>query len=144
MIFEVSTMIRQPIEKVFEYVTNVEHHAQWQTATLEDKILSEGPLGMGTTIHHVGKFLGRRIENTSEVTEYEPNTNFAYKTVSGSLPVEMRYRFESVEGGTRLTLTAGGETGRFFKLAEPIVARSAKRLLDEDLIRLKNILEAPT
>ncbi|GAH15534.1 unnamed protein product, partial [marine sediment metagenome] len=120
---ETSVVINRPIEEVFAFVTDVEKLSQWSAELVEAKKTSEGSVGVGTTFSGVVKMLGRRMENDHEVSEYEPNSKFAFKVTSGPAQMEVEYTFESVADGTKFTVVAEGETGGFFKLAEPIFAR---------------------
>lgn len=139
---ETSVVINRPVEKVFEFVNASENAPQWRSGVLESWQTSEGPIGVGTTLTEVIRFLGRRIESTFEVMEYEPNRKISAKTTSGPISFEVSRTFESVEGGTRLTVTIEGETGGFFKLAEPLVARMTNRQIETDHANLKDLLEA--
>ena len=56
--------------------------------------------------------------------------------------MEARYTLEPAENGTQLTLVIEGQPGGFFKMAEPLVVRLAKRSYEEDLNNLKEMLEA--
>ena len=139
---EHSLVINRPIEDVFAFVSNIEKLSQWAGPVLETKQISEGPVGVGTTSTRVAQFLGRRLETTHEVTEYEPNRKLSFKSSSGPIPIEERFTFESVEDGTKATFSGEVEAGGFFKLAEPIVARMLKRQMETDVNNLKELLEA--
>jgi len=139
---EASVVINRPVEEVFEFVTNPENDPQWRSGFLESKQTSEGPKGVGTTEQGVVQLLGRRIEWTAEATEYEPNKKVKDKVAAGPMSAEQSQTFEPVEGGTRFTLVLEGETGGFFRLAEPIVIRILQRDLEADVANLKDILEA--
>ncbi len=95
----------------------------------------------GTKVHQVAKFLGRKMELTAEVTEYEPNKKFSTKT-SAPFPLTITNLFEAAGGGTRLTAIGEAEVGGFFKLGEPIVARIAQKQFQAQIDTLKEILEA--
>jgi hypothetical protein len=58
------------------------------------------------------------------------------------MSIEQSLTFEPVEGGTSFTMIGEGETGGFFKLAEPILNRMWQRQLEGMLANLKDILEA--
>jgi hypothetical protein len=90
----------------------------------------------------VAQFLGRRIETSHEVTEYEPNKKLSTKTTSGPLPMEVSYTLEPVAEGTMVILEGNVDAGGFFKMAEPIVARMLKRQTKSDAANLKDLLEA--
>jgi len=139
---ESSVVINRPIEEVFEFADNPENEPLWQQATQEAELSSEGPMGVGTTLRRVTRFLGRTIESTSEVTEYEVSRKRGGRSTSGPMPYEFVEIYESVEGGTKITATGQIDVGGFFKLAEPVIARMAKRQQEASFANLKDLLEA--
>ena len=139
---EVSAVINRPVEEIFDYMSNPENSPKWQSGVLESEQTSKGPSGVGATIREVRKFMGRRIDQTFEITEYEPNRMIKQKTISGPMKLDAIYAFESVEGGTRVTMGGEGDSGGFFKLADPLINRMAGRQMEADLANLKDMLEA--
>jgi uncharacterized membrane protein len=140
---EKSVVIDQPVEQVFEFVINAENDPLWQTQIQESKATSDGPFGVGTTTAQTAQFLGRRIETTAEITAYEQDRSYAWKSISGPVPGEGQSIFEAVgEGQTKFTIIGDVDVGGFFKLAEPLVARSARRMMETNLANLKDLLEA--
>ena len=141
---QASVVISRPVEEVFEFVTNPENDPQWQSAILEAERTSVGPMGVGTTEQGVAKVVGKRIDWTAEVTEYEANRKVKYEVTGGPLSAEQTVTFEPVEGGTKFTLVLEleQEMGGFIRLAEPIVTRMIQRDIETDLANLKDILEA--
>ena len=139
---ETSVVINCPIEEVFAYVVDPSKTAQWAGPVVEAKQTSEGPVRLGTTSSRVTQFLGRTMEATYEITEFEPNRLYADKTTSGPVPIGSRIHFVPVDGGTKVTIEGQLEAGGFFKLAEPIMARMARRQVATDAQTLKDLLEA--
>jgi len=139
---EISTTIKRPVEDVWAVISNVENNPKWSSAALEAKQTSPGPIGVGTTARFVGKFLGRRIESDSVVTEFEANRKYSFESKSGPFPIKGSNTVEQIEGGTRVTATFDVEPGGFFKLAEPLAISMAKRQLQGDLDTLKDLMEA--
>ena len=137
-----SLQINRPVEDVFAFVANIENLPLWAGPVTEAKQTSEGPVGAGTTQTQIAQFLGRRIESSQEVTEYELNKKLSTKTTSGPLPIEVSYTFEPVAGGTMMHLEGNVDAGGVFKLGEPIVGRMLKRQTDADAETLKELLEA--
>jgi uncharacterized protein YndB with AHSA1/START domain len=135
------TLQAEPAE-VFEYLTDPEKEPVWQSSLLEVRFSSEGPLQQGTRITEVRKFLGRRMESTVEVTDFEPQRIFAGRVLSGPVPWEFRYALEPTDGATRLSFRLEGEPGGFFRLAEPLVVRAVKKQLEADFSTLKEIVES--
>lgn len=139
---EVSTTINRPVEDVWRVISNVEDNPKWSSAALEAKKTSPGPMGVGTTARFVGKFLGRRIETESVITEFEANRRFSFESKSGPFPIHNSTTVEQVGAATRVNVTFDIEPGGFFKLAEPLAVSMAKRQLQGDLDNLKDLMEA--
>jgi len=138
-----SAVINRSIEEVFEFVANTENDMMWQSDVLEAKDTSEGPIGVGHTYKQTFQFLGRRLESTYEVTEFEANRKFMFKNTAGPIPIEGGFTCEPVpEGATKITLNGEADVGGFFKLAEPIVNRMLQRQWETNLSNLKDLLEA--
>jgi uncharacterized membrane protein len=140
---ENSVIINQPIEKVFDFVSNAENEALWRTEIQVSKVTSEGTFGVGSTISQTASFMGRRFEAVGEMTEYEPGQVAAWKLISGPFSGDGRTTYEAKgDNQTEVTISSNFEVGGFFKLAEPLVARSARRQTEANLANLKDILEA--
>ena len=80
-----SKLIYRPIKQVFDFISMPENDFQWQYGTLKSAQVSEGGLRVGTFFRSVGHFMGHRIQGTYEVTEYEPNKKYGFKSLSGPL-----------------------------------------------------------
>jgi len=101
-----------------------------------------GPIAVGSRAVEVRKFLGRRMESTMEVMAFEQDRELSFRVLDGPVPFQVTQKLEAVGGGTRIDVVLEGEPGGFFKLAEPLVARAAKRQLEGDSATMKDILEA--
>jgi len=139
---EASIVINRPVEDVWEYVEDPANAPEWHSGVLESEKISQGPTGVGTTYRAVIMFLGRRLEGTLEVTEYELHKRVRTKMTMGPLSFEETRIFEPVEGGTRFTIIGEGELRGFFRFADPIVWRMAQRDMEGSLAQLKGMLEA--
>ena len=137
-----SVVIDKPLTEVFTYATDVEKMSVWSSEVERAWKISEGPLGKGSTWGSEVKILGRKIENTIEVTEYEPNSKWSLKPTSGPVSGDAEFHFESVTGGTKVSVSLEADTGGFFKLGEPIVNRMLQRQYETNLATLKDLLEA--
>jgi len=140
---EKSVVINQPINRVFEFVSIAENDAVWRAEIQDSKVTSEGTFGVGSTISQTASFMGRNFEAEGEVTEYEPGRIIAWKLISGPIGGGGQTAFEAKgESQTEVTITSNFDVGGFFKLAEPLVARSGGRQTEANLATLKDILEA--
>ena len=105
---ELNIEIQRPVAEVFAFVTNPANDAKWQEGLIESRLVSEGPMGVGSKLHDARKFLGMKMESDLEVTGYEPNKLFSLKVASGPMQFEIKQTFEAVGGGTRIALVAFG------------------------------------
>jgi uncharacterized protein YndB with AHSA1/START domain len=139
---EKSIIIDRPIEEVFAYVGDLETGSQWQSALLEVRRTTQGPLGIGTQFMSVRKFMGQKMEATVEFVTYEPNRQITFKSISGPSPFEQSFLFESTAEGTRLTSILELQTGGLMGLADPLVSAGVKRAMDASFGDLKDLLES--
>jgi hypothetical protein len=140
---EESAVIERPVAEVFALAADPTNDPLWASVVAEATQTSEGPLGVGTTFEQVLRLLGRRIEITFEVTEYEPNRRLHIGRFSGRLRSAVgRRTFEPAPAGTRVTFRGEGTSGLFLNLLEPLVTAAARRAVRRDLANLKKVLEA--
>jgi hypothetical protein len=140
--FELSIVIKRPIEEAFAFLANLENDVKWHSAFIEVRKTSAGSLGVGARFLVFEGFLGRRSPGTEyEVTEYEPNRIAAWKTMSGPLQIKFWRIFESVQSGTRFAVRYEGEPRGFLKLAWPLITRMVKRQQGGDMRKLKELME---
>ncbi len=138
----INTLILRPVWEVFDFIANTENNSLWQYGSLESVQISEGGVRVGTLFSSFGHFMGRRIQSTFEVTDFESNKSYGFKTLSGPVQLQASYTFEAVDHGTNLAVSTRVSPDGFFKLVDPIVTRVAKRQFKENLAKLKDLLEA--
>jgi uncharacterized membrane protein len=137
---EESVTIDRPVEEVFAYLADIEK--QWVSSLLESTKNSDEPTGEGTKYRQRAKILGRRFESTNEITAYQPPHVYEFQATSGPMHVRMRFTLISDGLETRVLQVAEGESGGFFRLADPIIARTLRKQLQADLETLKTMLES--
>jgi uncharacterized membrane protein len=140
--FETSIEIRRPVEEVFAFISDPWNEPQWEKTVTEVRVTPDGPPAVGTKVTKVGSFLGVKLEATNEITALEPNRSLSFKGTSGPASLEATMRFEAVGEGTHLSGTFQVEPGGLFKVAGPLFASQAKKQLEADLQRLKELSEA--
>jgi len=138
---EESIIINRPIEEVFAFMSETKNLPLWQTDVVEARHTPEGPVQVGTKMSIVRAFMGRKMEGTADIVEYAPPTRYAYKTTSGPEVTGVNI-CEATDGGTRFTVMFDMQTGGFFSLADPLVARTIKRSVESGLATLKDVLES--
>jgi uncharacterized protein YndB with AHSA1/START domain len=137
-----SVVVERPIDEVFAYLTDPETAPEWQGSALEARLEGDGPMRAGSRVIETRKLLGRRMESTMEVVEHEPPRRFVIRVSSGPVPFTVTNVLSEADGGTRLDATVEGEPGRFFRLAEPLVARAVERELHNNLATFKDVMES--
>jgi hypothetical protein len=125
-------------------VTDPENDREWVSTAVERQREKEGPIGVGSRIRAVDKFLGRRIESTLEVTEHEPNTRSAIR-LEGPISASGTYVLEPENGRTRFRWVLDAEAGLgglyLGRVTDPLVTFIFRRRIRSDLRRLKGALE---
>jgi uncharacterized protein YndB with AHSA1/START domain len=133
-------VIGQPAETVFAFLADAENEALWRPDLTVRRVSS--PRGTGARyVRRVRVWRGPARERLVEVSEHEPPRALAFRLVDDENAID-RYALESVDGGTRVTMTvtaeARGLIGRFLRS----LAREIPGALDDQLQRLKRVLEA--
>ena len=139
---KVSTLISQPIKQVFDFMSTPENDFQWQTGTLAASRLPDSFSKIGSFFRSIGHLLGHRIQSVFEVTEYEPNLKYGFKSLSGPLHSKTSYTFETADSSTRISISTQAHVVNFFQISERLVENRLKKQLKEDLALLKGVLEA--
>jgi len=127
-----TVVVAAPPDEVFAYLSDAENNPEWQSGMVSAQWTSEGPIGVGSTYDQVATFLGRRIESTFEVGEFEPRRRIKASSTGGSFPITFTRMVEPADGGTRVTAIISGDSSGFFKIAEPIMQRMVQRSVDGD------------
>jgi uncharacterized protein YndB with AHSA1/START domain len=137
-----NTLIYQPIKRVFDFISAPENDFQWQYGTLASTRLSGIAAGLGARFQSVANFMGHRIQGTFEVTEYEPNSKYGFKSLSGPLQSFTSFALDIAKGCTRVKLTTQANIVNLIELSENVLEKKMKRQFKENLAMLKSILEA--
>ena len=140
--FTVTTFIDRPPQEVFDYATNPANASKWQSSTQSSEWSSNGPVGVGSTNHTVGRMLGRDMEMETEITEWDPPNLWGLKGNSGPMKFTNSNKFEPKDGGTLLVQNFQGEVGGFFKVAEGMAIKQLQKMVETDGQALKTLLEA--
>src|SRR4029078_4537077 len=136
-----STMIYRPIWQVFDFMSSPENDFQWQYGTLASARISEGLGNIGTLFRSIGHLMGRRVESTFEVTEYEPNRQYGFKSLSGPFQSYTSDTFEGDRGFTRIDISTQVNAINFFQVDQGVLKKKMEKQLEENLVMLKELLE---
>ena len=139
---ERSIMIYRTVQDVWNYMSNLENAAQWDRGVLEAKQISDGPPGVGSIIQTRRQYLGREQIRKLRIVEWEPNKVVKLESSIEQMTAHIRYTFEPVGEGTKLTGSAEIEVKGLYKLLTPIIIRMGDKDNEADLTNVKRKLEA--
>ena len=136
-----SVSICRPIGQVFAFISTTENDFQWQYGTLESARVSAGAIGVGNLMRSIGHVMGRRLLSTFEITEYESNNRYGFRSLSGPLEMRTLYTFEIDRGSTTVDLSTQVRARDTLDFHEKIFEKQLKKQLKENLLLLKSVLE---
>ncbi len=85
--------------------------------------------------------MGRRLHGTFEITDYEANKKYGFKSLSGPLQSQTLYTFEIAGGSTKINVSTQTSVADFSQTREGVLEKQLRKQLKENLIMLKGILE---
>jgi hypothetical protein len=135
-------LIYRPVKEIFEFISATENDFQWQYGTLASGQITEGAARVGAFFRSIGHFMGRRMESTFEVTEFEPARKYGFKSLSGPMQSRTLYTFEVTDGATKINVSMQATAVNLLQAPEGILKKQMKKQLRENLDMLKSILEA--
>jgi uncharacterized membrane protein len=135
--------IGRPLNEVAGYAADPGNAPEWYENIESVTARTMPPLGVGSEMTFVARFMGRRLSYVYRIVEYEPEKRLVMSTVDGPFPMETTYTWSPApENGTRMTLrNRGGATG-LMGLLGPLEAIAIRRATKKDLRRLRAILES--
>lgn len=138
---EVETIIERPLAEVAAYAGDPGNAPEWYSNIRSVDWRTPPPVGVGSEMDFVATFMGRRLAYTYRVVELVDGERLVMETAQRPFPMRTTYTWESVAGGTRMTLRNTGQPSGFGKVGAPLMAAAMKRATTQDLARLKSILE---
>ena len=134
--------IGRPCGPVAAYAADPSNAPEWYLNIKSVEWETPPPIGVGSRLAFVARFLGRRLAYTYEIVEFIPGRRLVMRTAEGPFPMETTYTWEPLgEGRTRMTLRNRGEPSGFSRLVAPVLAAAMGRANRKDLERLKGLLE---
>src|SRR5712692_3367341 len=104
---EGSIVIHAPVDKVFRRIAQHDRCEDWLDFVSKASYNSEQRTGVGTSAHHWGKFMGRKMEWDGRIIEWVENERIVWQATSGQ-PERMHMkafnRVKNEDGNTRYGL----------------------------------------
>jgi len=140
--YQMTIDIQQPVEKVFAVLDDAAQVTKWIGGLQSIEALTEGGNRVGAKAKHVYNENGRIIEMIEETLIYEPNKIVKIHGKTDGFELTAQYELEAIPGGTRLHYESETRMyGLFMRLMAFFINMSANNKVNEDLVRLKNLLE---
>ena len=143
-VIDETVVIARPAEEVFDFLALAEYLPRWDSSVLECVQVGSGPVTVGTRYRGASRIVGRRIEWTTEVTEFVPGVRVTSRSVEGPLTFTVSYEVSSCPAGTTLRYRLAAESGlggAFGRALEPIVERAQTKVVRTNLDKLASLLE---
>ncbi len=137
-----SVQIRRPVDDVFAVLTDVTLTGRWYPADVQEWWTTPPPHGVGSVRRARVKLMGRASENDAVVTEFEPPHRAAMKGLSSTAPFDVRFAFESIDGGTQVTVDSTFHLRGVMRLIGPLFIGPYERGWDSGLTNLKRMMES--
>jgi len=133
-------------QKVFNLMLDIKKMNEISKGSLEGEITSKGPIGVGTTIHYVGKAGGQQAEFDMEITEFVKDKRLSNRTIGASkLKMAGTWTLEPTAKGTKLTATYDYELPYSIlgKIVDKLrVSKDMEKSTEKELGGMKKVLEA--
>ena len=140
---EHSVEIDRPAESVFPYLVGSEERLRWMGALDGSEQVTDGEPGPGTRFRDVFEDHGQRVEIDAEVVDWQPPRRFVLRLGAGPFRSTGTQELEETDGRTRVTTRMETEyTSRMARLMAGVITRHAQTRLEEDLARLKELVES--
>jgi uncharacterized membrane protein len=134
--------IIRPRDEVSAFAADPSNATAWYKNIKTVEWVTPPPVVVGSRVRFRAQFLGRTLDYTYEVREFEPGRRFVMATAQGPFPMETTYTWEDVAGdATRMTLRNRGEPSGFAAITAPVMTRAMRKANVADLRRLKALLE---
>lgn len=134
--------IDRPADVVAAFAADPGNAPQWYVNIREVRWETSPPLAVGSRLAFVAHFLGRRLAYTYEIVELVPGERLVMRTAQGPFPMQTTYIWQPRDDGrTRMTLRNSGDPSGFAKLGAPLMAAAMRRQNQQDLAKLKELLE---
>ncbi|WP_062998401.1 SRPBCC family protein [Nocardia mikamii] len=130
-------------QQVADYAMDPANATAWYRNIDSARLLTPGPLAVGSAMAFEARFLGRSLAYTYTVVVLEPGRRLVMASADGPFPMETTYAFEDTPtGSTIMTLRNRGEPAGFSGLVAPLMAPAMRSANRKDLQQLKAVIEA--
>ncbi|HEX8131878.1 MAG TPA: SRPBCC family protein [Actinomycetes bacterium] len=133
--------IDRPCDEVAAYLRDPANDTRWIGGIRSARLLTPGPVAIGSQVERIASFLGRRVEYVNEITELTAD-RLVMRSVRSPFPMQVTYRHRNAgDSTTEVSVRVEGDAGRFYALVGPLLGLAVRRSIARDLRNLKWVLE---
>jgi uncharacterized membrane protein len=134
-------IIGRPREEVAAFLRDPANDISWIGGLRSVRLLTPGPVAVGSRVERVASFLGRRVEYVNEITELT-GERLAMRSVRSPFPMRVTYGSRDAGGAaTEVSVRVEGDAGRFYAVLGPLLGLAVRRSIGRDLRNLRQVLE---
>ena len=134
--------IDRPVEEVFDVVADECNEPHYNPRLLWVEKISSGPIGRGARFRAATNTMGRPVDMTIEVTDYERPRRLGSLTHMPAMEIRGALTFDPVREGTRMRWSWELQPRGVMRLPRPLIARMGERQEKVIWASLKQFLEA--
>lgn len=134
---------RAPVE-VFSFLMDPSNNLLWQANLVAAGALDEEPVGLGSRFWEIRSILGRHVESSFQLVEFDPPVVATTRCTAGPVPFVATYHLHHLSGGCRLGTSGAVPDDLLPRMAGRLIVQAAQRDIRRDLAALKAVLEDPT
>ncbi len=133
-------------ESVFAASTDVARWPETISAITKTEIMTEGPVGVGTTFRETRVMFGKEASETMTFARFDPPREYMLTAASHGCKYETTFTFTPEAGGTRVDMNFKGEPTTFMSkvmsaVMGPMLKGTMVKCIAKDLQDLKANLE---
>ena len=113
--------VDRSLDEVFAFVGDFANTKEWDPGVADARMVTEGPIGIGTRYAVDVVFDGRTLPMTYEVTEWDPPNRVVLKGEGSTVTAVDDIRFEATPTGTRISYSADLRLKGLLRFAEPLL-----------------------
>lgn len=128
-------------DEVAAYLRDPANDTTWIGGIRSARLLTPGPVAVGSQVERVAGFLGRRVQYVNEITELTAE-RLAMRSVRSPFPMRVTYGHRDAgDSTTEVSVRVQGDAARFYALVAPLLGPAVHRSITRDLRNLKRVLE---
>ncbi|HWC40835.1 MAG TPA: SRPBCC family protein [Actinomycetota bacterium] len=133
--------IDRPHQEVVAYLRDPANDTSWIGGLRSARLLTPGPVAVGSQVERVASFLGRRVDYVNEITELT-GERLAMRSVRSPFPMRVTYGHRPAsDDATEVSVRVEGDAGRYYAMLAPVLGVAVRRSITRDLRNLKRVLE---